>query len=70
MCTIKEAAGADVGGVLLVAALVEEAADLVHPQLAHVALHPALLRLLIILLLLQVRLQAPGCTWDTCSLIP
>lgn len=29
--TFKETAGADIGGVLLIAALIEEPADLVHP---------------------------------------
>ncbi len=54
MLTGKEAHGADVGRLLLVAPLVEEAADLVHPAVAHIALNPSLLRLLIILPLLQL----------------
>ena len=52
--TGKEAHGADVGRLLLVAPLVEEATDLVHPAVAHIALDPPLLRLLIILPLFQL----------------
>ena len=55
--TVHEAHGADVGRLLLVAPLVEEAADLVHPAVAHVALHPPLLCLLIILPLFQLILR-------------
>ena len=47
--TVQQAHGADVGHVVVVAPLVEQAADLVHPALAVVALHPALLRLLVVL---------------------
>jgi hypothetical protein len=43
--------------VLVVASLVEEAADHVHPVVAAVALHPALLHLIIVLFLLQVLLD-------------
>lgn len=63
--TFKETAGADIGGVLFVAALVEEPTDLVHPQLTDVTLHPALLRLLIILLLLQLRLYRQRRRFET-----
>ncbi len=56
--TVEQAHGADVGRLLLVAPLVEQAADLVHPALAHVALHPPLLRLLVVLPLLQLVLRA------------
>lgn len=43
--TVAQAEGAEEASVLVVAALVEEAAHLVHPALALVALHPALLHL-------------------------
>lgn len=43
--TIEQALWAEVAAVLVVAALVEQAADLVHPALAAVALHPPLLHL-------------------------
>ena len=43
--TVSEAVGAEEAAVLVVATLVEEPADLVHPALALVALHPALLHL-------------------------
>lgn len=43
--TVAQAEGAEEAAVLVVAPLVEEAADLVHPALTLVALHPALLHL-------------------------
>ena len=58
MRTVEQAHGADVGGLLLIAPLVEQAADLVHPALAHVALHPPFLRLLVVLPLLQLILRS------------
>ncbi len=43
--TVAQAEGAEEAAVLVVAALVEQPADLVHPAFALVALHPALLHL-------------------------
>ena len=52
----QQAAGAQVVGVVAVPPLVEHAADLVHPALAMVTLHPVLVDLLLVLLLLEAGL--------------
>lgn len=51
-----QAVRAKVVHVLVVATLVEQATDLMYPCLTGITLHPALLNLIIILLLLQLRL--------------
>ena len=54
--TLAEAVRAEVANILVVAALVEEATDLVHPAVAVVALHPGLLLLPVVLALDDVDL--------------
>jgi hypothetical protein len=56
MLTCHEAVGAVIGHFVVVAALVEHAADHVYPRTTRIALHPPLLLLIVILPLLQFAL--------------
>ena len=58
--TPAEADGAEVGHLILVPALVEEAADLMHPALTLVASHPVLLDFVLVLLLDELVLGQGG----------
>ncbi len=68
MLTCHEAVGAVIGHFVVVAALVEYAADHMYPRTTRIALHPPLLLLIIILPLLQLtlaylQLQQKRNTW-------
>ncbi len=56
MLTCHEAVGAVIGHFVVVAALVEHAADHMYPCATRIALHPPLLLLIVILPLLQLTL--------------
>ncbi len=56
MLTCHEAVGAVIGHFVVVAALVEHAADHMYPRTTCITLHPPLLLLIIILPLLQFTL--------------
>ncbi len=56
MLTCHEAVGAVIGHFVVVAALVEHAADHMYPRTTRVALHPPLLLLIVILPFLQLTL--------------